>query len=71
MKMLKFKIISSMIIAFLSTATGAYNFTRGDKAGAKGFFIFGLVSTAASLIWVFAYSRNRKNHTKPSDQTPD
>jgi hypothetical protein len=71
MKIVKYKIIGSMIIAFLFIIVGAFNFARGDKDGAKSFFILGLISTAASLIWFFTYNRNQKNSTKISDKTPD
>jgi hypothetical protein len=60
-----------MIIAFLLIMMGAFNFARGDKEGAKSFFIFGLISSAAALIWLFGYNRNQKKHSESSDKTPD
>ncbi len=60
-----------MIIAFLLIMIGAFNFARGDKEGAKSYFIFGLISLAAALIWLFGYNRNQRINNSSSDKTPN
>ena len=60
--MIKFKIGSSFVSAAILICFGAYYFTTGNKAFANALFIWGLISTFAGLLWIYASTRyNRKN----------
>lgn len=63
-KVLKFKIVLSVIVASLFIAYGAYNFTIGDKEAGRAFLTLGLTSTAGALIWIlgakYLFNRSRR-----------
>ena len=63
-RILKVKIILSVIVSSLLITYGAYNFATGDVETGRSFFIFGLTSTAGALIWIlgakYLFNRGRR-----------
>jgi hypothetical protein len=60
----KFKIVSSFVSGAILVLFGAYYFTMGNKGMAKALFIWGLISTFAGLLWIYASIRhNRKTRS--------
>jgi hypothetical protein len=61
--LLKVKIWTTLMIAPILIAVGAYNFATGNLQHSRAWFIWGLISMLAGICWLVASKRQNKSNS--------
>lgn len=60
----KYKIWAMLLLAPVFIAVGAYNFVMGNIQNSHAWFLWGLISMAAGILWILISKKVRQHPRK-------
>lgn len=63
-RLVKYKIWGTLLLAPVIVGIGAYNFVTGNIQYAHAWFLWGLISIVAGVLWILISGRFRRHSNK-------